>query len=79
MEPRSYLEKIVSNSGYTPETQNVNVTNMPRPAVTAPGSAEEGRTFEVPKENRPTGNTGNKSDVQVNPGEDEGYDQSGWD
>ena len=76
-ERRSYLEKIVSNSGYTPETQNVNVTNMPRPAVTAPGSAEEGRTFEVPRENRPAGNTGNKNDVQVNPGE--GDDQGTWD
>ena len=50
---------------------------MPRPAVTAPGSAEEGRTFEVPRENRPTGNTGNKNDVQVNPGE--GDDQGTWD
>lgn len=52
--------------------------SSPKP-VTAPGSAEEGRTFEVPRENRPAGNTGNKNDVQVNPGEDEGYDQSGWD
>ena len=44
-ERRSYLEQIVKASGYTPEAQNVNVTNMPKPLT--PESASENETFKV--------------------------------
>lgn len=60
----------------TKENEITEIANL-RGGVTAPKAAEEGRTFEVPRENRPAGNTGNKNDVQVNPGE--GDDQGTWD
>lgn len=47
----------------TKENEITEIANLRGGAVTAPKAAEESRTFEVPRENRPTGNTGNKNDV----------------